>query len=388
MSDSATWVAVGLAIGAAILPSLRPSSSWWLSCGGAGAPPPRSSSSFETHSSEPKDSTETSRSPSRRRAPRRTGPASSVRSAPPSILDAVLTRTLEATGALTSVDAGLIRLPGPNGGDPLFATLGMTTDEAARQPVAGPPGGQPARAVRIGYTYTHEEIRDESDLIRGGVSIPLRDSEGEPIGTLAVFWRGEEREATDAELAALEELASRTGPAIENGRRFCEARQLADLDALTTLHNRRYFHETLVRECALAHRYDRQLALVVFDIDDFKAINDRIGHLAGDSVLAGVAERLQSVVRSADIACRVGGDEFAVILPESALPDAEQLYSRVQFAVSSRPIGPFERLHLSAGIAQLRQDDDATSLFERADEALYRAKEAGKGQFMAADGLG
>jgi diguanylate cyclase (GGDEF)-like protein len=94
------------------------------------------------------------------------------------------------------------------------------------------------------------------------------------------------------------------------------------------------------------------------------------------------------VVRSADIACRVGGDEFAVILPESGLSDAEQLYRRVQFAVSARPIGPFERLHLSAGIAQLRQDDDATSLFERADEALYQAKEAGKGQFMAADEVG
>jgi diguanylate cyclase (GGDEF)-like protein len=305
-------------------------------------------------------------------------------------LDAVLTRTLEATGAFPGVDAGLIRLPGPDGGDPLFTTLGMTTDEAARQPVAGPPGGQPARAVRIGYTYTHAEIRDESDLIRGGVSIPLRDSEGEPIGTLAVFWRGEEREAADADadLAALEELAARAGPAIENARRFREARQLADLDALTTLHNRRYFHETLIRECARAHRYDRQLALVVFEIDDFKAINDRIGHLAGDSVLAGVAERLQSVVRSADIACRVGGDEFAVILPESDLSDAEQLYRRVQFAVGARPIGPFERLHLSAGIAQLRQDDDATSFFERSDEALYQAKEAGKGQFMAADGLG
>ena len=86
----------------------------------------------------------------------------------------------------------------------------MTTGEAARQPVAGPPG-QPARAVRIGYTYTHEEIRGESDLIRGGVSIPLRDSEGEPIGTLAVFWRGEEREATDGELTLLEELAARAG---------------------------------------------------------------------------------------------------------------------------------------------------------------------------------
>jgi diguanylate cyclase (GGDEF)-like protein len=129
-------------------------------------------------------------------------------------------------------------------------------------------------------------------------------------------------------------------------------------------------------------------ALVVLDIDDFKAINDRIGHLAGDSVLAGVAERLQSVVRSADIACRVGGDEFAVILPESGLSDAEQLYRRVQFAVDARRIGPFERLHLSAGIAQLRQDDDGTSLFERADKALYQAKEAGKCQLMAADGFG
>jgi diguanylate cyclase (GGDEF)-like protein len=303
-------------------------------------------------------------------------------------LDHVLTRTLEVAGTLTTVDAGMIRLPAPDGGDALFATIGMSTDEAEREPVAGPPGGQPARAVRIAYAYTHDEIRDESDLIRGGVSIPLRDSEGEPIGTLAVFWRGEERDATDEDVAALEELAARAGPAIENARRFREARQLADLDALTALHNRRYFHETLVRECARAHRYDRQLALVIFDIDDFKAINDRIGHLAGDSVLAGVADRLQSVVRSADIACRVGGDEFAVILPESDLSDAEQLYRRVQFAVGARPIGPFERIHLSAGIAQLRTDDDAEAFFERADEALYHAKEAGKGQFIAADEVG
>ena len=114
-------------------------------------------------------------------------------------LDAVLTLTLETAGALTRVDAALICLPAPDESEPLFATIGMSTDEAARQPVAGPPRGQPARAVRIAYTYTHEEIRDESDLIRGGVSIPLRDSEGEPIGTLAAFSRGEEREATDEE---------------------------------------------------------------------------------------------------------------------------------------------------------------------------------------------
>ena len=85
------------------------------------------------------------------------------------------------------------------GGEPLLATLGMTTDEAARHASPWPAlRGQPARAVRIGYTYTHEEIRDESDLIRGGVSIPLRDSEGERIGTLAVFWWGEARRAPRA----------------------------------------------------------------------------------------------------------------------------------------------------------------------------------------------
>jgi diguanylate cyclase (GGDEF)-like protein len=307
-------------------------------------------------------------------------------------LDDVLNRTLDAGQRLPGSDAAMIVLPQGDGtgeDQPLVATAGMSAEEAVRQPIGGPPDGQAARAVRIAYSYTREETAEDGDLLRGGVSIPLRDADGgEPIGTLAIFWRGGARDATDRELALLEELAARAGPAIENARRFRKARQLADLDALTNLHNRRYFHETLARECARAHRYDRKLALVIFDIDDFKAINDRIGHLAGDAVLAAVAERLQSVVRSADIACRVGGDEFAVILPESTLQDAEQLYRRVQFAVGSRPLGPFERTHLSAGIGELRPEDDAKSFFERADEALYRAKEAGKGRFSAANGVG
>ena len=158
---------------------------------------------------------------------------------------------------------------------------------------------------------------------------------------------------------------------------------MADLDALTGLHNRRYFHETLAREVARAHRYDRQLALIVFDLDDFKAINDRIGHLAGDAVIAESAERVRDVVRSADFACRVGGDEFAVILPESTLADADQLYRRLQAAVSARPIGQAGRLSFSAGVAELKPEDDPTTFFERADEALYAAKERGKAQVVA-----
>jgi diguanylate cyclase (GGDEF)-like protein len=298
-------------------------------------------------------------------------------------LDAVLARALEAAAALPLVDASMVVVSQDDDG-PTVATFGMSVEEASRQPVAGPPVGREARAVKISYRYPPDHAQSENELIRGGLVLPLRNDSNESIGTLAVFWRHGDREPSDQEIAALEELAANAGPAIENARRFREARKLADLDALTSLHNRRYFHDTLAREVARAQRYDRRLALVVFDIDDFKAINERVGHLAGDSVLAQLAERVRTVVRSADIACRVGGDEFAVILPESTLADAEQLYRRLQFAVS-RPTGPADRLHLSAGIAELAPEDDAVSFFERADEALFRAKDTGKGQAIAAE---
>jgi len=232
--------------------------------------------------------------------------------------------------------------------------------------------------------YEYGQGEPEGAPIRAALAVPLA-CEGEPLGYLAAYSRSGRDAFGEAGPAELEELAFRAGPAIDNARRFREARQLADLDALTGLHNRRYFHETLAREVARAHRYSRTLALVVFDLDDFKAINDRIGHLAGDAVLAEAAERVRDVVRSADVACRVGGDEFAVILPESSLADADQLYKRLEHAVSARPVGQAGRLHLSAGVTELRADDDAVSFFERADEALYRAKGMGKGTVVAVE---
>ncbi len=301
-------------------------------------------------------------------------------------LDEVLTRTLEAAGAIPGADAALVTIFGGTE-KPIVATLGLSADEAQHQAISGPPDGHhQARAVSIAYQYP-ATVTSESpaqDLIHAGLAVPV-SGDGEPIGFLTIFTRSSTPTFGDEEVRELEELALRAGPAIENARRFREARQLADLDALTGLHNRRYFHETLAREVARAQRYERRLALIVFDLDDFKAINDRIGHLSGDAVLAEVAERVRDVVRSADVACRVGGDEFAVILPESALGDADQLYRRLQNAVSSRAVSQAGRLFLSAGIAELKPEDDATSFFERADEALYRAKESGKGQVVAAD---
>ena len=297
-------------------------------------------------------------------------------------LDEVLARTLEAAGGISGADAALVTTTGFDG-QPLVATLGLSAEEAERQAIAGPPDGRAARSIGISYRYGSEELSQNGSLIHSGVAVPLL-REDEQLGFLTIFTRSGGRSFSEDDVQELEQLALRAGPAIENARRFREARQLADLDALTGLHNRRYFHETLAREVSRAQRYNRSLALIVFDLDDFKAINDRIGHLAGDAVLADAAERVRDSVRSADIACRVGGDEFAVILPESTLADADQLYRRIHQSVSSRPISQEGRLFLSAGVTDLRPEDDAVAFFERADDALYRAKEAGKGRMVTA----
>jgi diguanylate cyclase (GGDEF)-like protein len=301
-------------------------------------------------------------------------------------LDEVLSRTLEAAGALEDADAALVMLPDAQGGKPLVATLGLSVEEAERHAITGPPDGRLARSITMSYTYPEleREAKPGEGVIHAGLAVPL-PGDSSTLGYLTVFTRRNGHDYSDEDVRQLETLALRAGPAIENARRFREARQLADLDALTGLHNRRFFHETLARECARAHRYERKLALIVFDLDDFKEINDRIGHLAGDTVLAEAAERVRDVVRTADIACRVGGDEFAVILPESSLSDADQLYRRIQNAISSRPLGQGGKLFLSAGVAELRAEDDPVAFFQRADDALYRAKEAGKGRVVSAN---
>src|SRR3954468_11382180 len=273
-------------------------------------------------------------------------------------LDEVLSRTLEAAGALEHADAALVMLPDPNGGKPLVATLGLSVEEAERHAITGPPDGRLARAITMAYTYPELErqaAQADEGTIHSGLAVPL-PGESETLGYLTVFTRAKGVTFSDDDVRQLETLALRAGPAIENARRFREARQLADLDALTGLHNRRYFHETLARESARAHRYNRKLALIVFDLDHFKDVNDQIGHPGGDSVLAEAASRVREVIRTADIPCRVGGDEFAVILPEAGTGQAEQLFSRIQSTIGGHPIGQAGRLHVSAGLTALKAE--------------------------------
>ena len=295
-------------------------------------------------------------------------------------LDEVLDRISKTTSVLEGVDAVVVSLEDPAGGGRIVAATGMTVEQAQDQVFSEPPDTE-AHSMAISYRYG-----DKGDSqIQSALVLPLEAESGR-LGYIAAYSRARERNRDFAvEVSAeLEDIANRSGPALDNALRFREARRLADLDALTGLHNRRYFHEILAREVTRAHRYDRRLSLVLFDLDNFKAINERIGHLAGDSVLAEAATRMLSVVRGSDVPCRVGGDEFAVILPESGLGQADQLYRRIQGAVSARPIGHVARLDLSAGFAELTAEDDANALFERADEALYRAKDSGKARAFSA----
>jgi diguanylate cyclase (GGDEF)-like protein len=288
------------------------------------------------------------------------------------LLDRILDAALEVPG----FDAAMVVLE-ETGGSSTIATRGMTAEEAAHPPSSGAAGTLPAGPITVTYRYGAAEAAD-TQLIRGGLFLPLVSRDGTTLGSLALFWRHPGYEPAQERVAAVEQIAVTCIPAIENARRYKEARQLAETDALTGFFNQRYFHETLRREALRAQRYDRRLALLIIDLDDFKAVNDRIGHLAGDAVLAQIAERLRNEIRSVDVGCRVGGDEFGMIMPESTSEDAALLFERMHDAVAAMPVPGGNRVRISAGIAELRHGETAAGLFERADSALYRAKEQGK----------
>jgi diguanylate cyclase (GGDEF)-like protein len=294
----------------------------------------------------------------------------------------VAERTLEEVAEIAGVDAAILEATAPNG--ELSATVGFADDDASRT-VISLPENENLRAVEVRYRYRVDPVEPTIPVVRSAVVLPVR-ADGTEVGTLSAFSRTPGKALDDKVIDELERLARRAGPALDNARRFAEARSLADLDALTGLHNHRYFHETLAREVARSHRYRRSLALLVLDLDDFKLINDRIGHLGGDGVLAELASRVRTVVRTSDVACRIGGDEFGVIMPEAAREDAEGLGARIVTAIAGRPVGKAGTVGASTGVAELQPDETAAELFERADAALYRSKERTKAARSAVDG--
>jgi len=152
------------------------------------------------------------------------------------------------------------------------------------------------------------------------------------------------------------------------------AAQLAEQavrDSLTGLYNRRFFDEALAQNIEAAHRYGRELSLVLFDLDGFKQVNDTCGHEAGDKVLKTFARLLQETARKADIVCRIGGDEFAVIAPETGLSKVRNFVDRIVQCLESVDARPdIWKINVSVGAAALPSDN----LFSSADSELLSAK--------------
>jgi two-component system cell cycle response regulator len=161
-----------------------------------------------------------------------------------------------------------------------------------------------------------------------------------------------------------------------------EIYRMTIIDGLTQIHNKRYLYEALEREIVRGRRHERHLAVLLFDIDHFKRINDMHGHLAGDFVLKEVARIVQSRIRRDEVFARYGGEEFAIILPETSLDGAAALAENLRQKVAEHSFvfqADSIRVTISLGVALMQENDrQANDLIKRADERLYAAKNSGR----------
>jgi diguanylate cyclase (GGDEF)-like protein len=220
----------------------------------------------------------------------------------------------------------------------------------------------------------------------GFLAVPLR-AHKRVCGALFLTREGDT--FTARELRLLRIYCNQAAVAIENAIVYERVENLAATDALTGLFNRRYFEGALKRELARADRGESSLALLMLDIDHFKSFNDTYGHAMGDLVLKKVATTLGRCLRQADVLARFGGEEFVVLLPQVSASGAMDSAERIRVALEKadiHPGGPRKHVSVSIGMAMFPDHaDSASDLLVAADQALYRAKDAGRNRVVAAD---
>jgi diguanylate cyclase (GGDEF)-like protein len=234
----------------------------------------------------------------------------------------------------------------------------------------------------------------EVALLRGAghralAMLPLV-AKGESIGLVELFSKSPIT-WSDELLGLVRAMANDAAMALENARLYEDARKLADRDPLTGFFNHRYLHERLGEEVVRTQRARHPLSVLMLDLDDFKLVNDTFGHLFGDRVLTWTAELIRSTLRASDIPARYGGDEFAIILPETDADEAGRAAERILDAFRERAFVGEQRgpvpIGASIGAATFPADGrNATDLIAAADRALYVVKREGGHDAAGAEG--
>ena len=224
------------------------------------------------------------------------------------------------------------------------------------------------------------ELADQYGL-RACWSTPFSSAGHKVLGTFAIYYR-EPRQPDYNDMLAISHGTRLASVAVERWQQISELRRLATTDLLTGLSNRAHFMDSAEGELRRADRFNRDLAVLMLDIDFFKRINDQHGHAAGDEALRVFSAVLGKETRAVDLLGRIGGEEFAVVLPETGLEAGLLIAERVRAAVEqasfvfhhSAPIS----FTVSIGVSLLQAGDNLDSLLARADNALYQAKHAGR----------
>ena len=228
------------------------------------------------------------------------------------------------------------------------------------------------------------QLPEDDDLrirysVKSHILIPVM-AQGDLVGLLWCCESSKKRHYTADEIELADAIAGQMGATFQNARLYELTLEAARQDSLTNLGNRRAFHERLESEVERARRHRRTLSLVLLDTDTLKDVNDGWGHLAGDRVLGRLAALLDRQRRTEDGAYRIGGDEFALILPETPSPGASILAERLRRRIQRERLGVGEDLNLtvSVGVSSFPENAvNADELFERADTALYEVKRSG-----------
>jgi len=248
--------------------------------------------------------------------------------------------------------------------------------------------GQPLHVPDVG---ADPRFRAETDSLPGlsttaclAAPLKVRDT---TLGVLIAVNRLDESPFDARHLRVLSLLANHTAIAIENGKLFRRAEQLAVTDDLTQVYNFRFLKMALRREVKRAARFGQAFSLMMLDVDNLKAYNDRNGHLRGSEVLKLIAQVLVREARAIDLVAKFGGDEFVIILPQTPREGACVLAERINQAVELKafPLVDAGVITISVGVASFPENGStAGELLEAADMALYAAKQSGKNQVSTA----